>query len=96
VRRRCPGDIGTRLSFRRLPEQGELAPPSLVARELVGEQAERHRRVAGAPRRDRGRGDDLGIRIDRDVTLVPVEGVVVGLVTVPRSRVGQLLGTRAR
>jgi hypothetical protein len=45
-------------------------------------RAEGDRGVAGIARRDGGGGDELGIGIERDVALVPVEGSGVGLVAV--------------
>src|SRR5207248_7503019 len=56
---------------------------SLVVGQQVGDQLRGRFGVAGVARGHPGRGDDLTVRVDSDMALVPVEAAMVGLVPVP-------------
>src|SRR5665811_1683737 len=64
-------------TVRRVAVHGERRAGGRLAggRELVGEQVERHARVARVAWRDGGRGNELDVGVDREVALVPVEAV---------------------
>jgi len=53
----------------------------------IPQQVDGRLRVAGVARGNRGRGDHLAVRVDSQVTLVPIEAAVVGLVSVPGLRI---------
>ena len=72
---------GRRLGGRRLGGL-RLGLTRLVAEE-VGDEVFGDAGVAGVARGDRGRGDDLRVRVDRGVALVAVEPARGGLVPVP-------------
>ena len=59
----------------------------VFAGQQVGDQLRGRLGVAGVARGDPGRGDDLAVRVDSDMALVPVEAAVVGLVPVPGLRI---------
>ena len=60
---------------------------SLVVGQQVGDQLRGRFGVAGVARGHPGRGDDLTVRVDSDMALVPVEAAMVGLVPVPGLRI---------
>src|SRR5437763_16659387 len=56
---------------------------TVLSRDVVGEQVLGGLCVAGVARGDRGRGDDIRVRVDAEVALVAVESAGSALVPVP-------------